>query len=162
MPSTPLEAYLKWEKEHPDKIFLRQPINGVWTTWTWAQAGNEARKLAQGFYSMGLKEKDHVALLSKNCAQWIISDIAMMMAGVVSVPLYPTLSANAIEPILIHSDAKAIIIGKLDDYSSQVKGIPENMLKLGMETYGIKEQYSFEKIIETNEPVSSLYNWSSD
>src|SRR6185503_805679 len=106
MPSTPLEAFLKWEKEHPGRIFLRQPINGVWKTWTWAQAGNEARKLAQALYSMGIKEKDHVALLSKNCAQWIISDIAMMMSGIVSVPIYPTLSAQAIEPILIHSDAK--------------------------------------------------------
>jgi long-chain acyl-CoA synthetase len=63
---------------------------------------------------------------------------------------------------LIHSDAKVIIIGKLDDYASQVKGIPENMLKIGMEAYNIKEQYSFEKTIENNDPVSSLYNWKND
>src|SRR5512138_2554591 len=117
MPSSPLGFFLKWEKENPDRIFLRQPINGVWKTWTWAQAGKDARRLAQGFFTLGLKEKDHVALLSKNCAQWIISDIAIMMAGIVSIPIYPTLSAHAIEPILIHSDAKAIIVGKLDDYS---------------------------------------------
>ena len=162
MPLTPLESFLKWEKEKADKIFLRQPINGIWKTWTYVQAGNEARRLVEVFYTLGLKEKDHVALLSKNCAQWIISDIAMMMAGIVSIPIYPTLSAHAIEPILIHSDAKAIIIGKLDDYSSQVDGIPKTMLRIGMETYGIKEQYDFEKLIEANEPVSSTYNWHDD
>ena len=68
--------------------------------------------IAQGLHSLGMKEKDHIALLSKNCAQWIIADIAIMMAGCVSIPIYPTLSAAAIEPILIHSEAKAIIVGK--------------------------------------------------
>jgi len=162
MLSTPLDSFLKWEKENADKIFLRQPVNGIWKTWTWAQAGNEARRLAQAFRSLGLKEKDHVALLSKNCAQWIISDIAMMMAGIVSIPIYPTLSAQAIKPILIHSDAKAIIAGKLDDYSLQVNGIPGNMLKIGMETYNINEQFSFERLIETNDPLSSLYSWNNE
>lgn len=161
MPS-PLEYFLRWEKENPERIFLRQPINGVWKTWTYAQAGNEARKLVQAFFSLGLKEKDHVALLSKNCAQWIISDIAMMMAGIVSIPIYPTLSAHAIQPILIHSDAKAIIVGKLDDYASQVDGIPEGMIRISTETYSIKEQYSFEDLISKNSPVSSTYNWNAD
>ena len=69
MPSLPLEQFLKWEKQNPDRIFLRQPINGVWTTSTWAQAGDEARRIAQGLSSLGLKEGDHIALLSKNCAQ---------------------------------------------------------------------------------------------
>jgi long-subunit acyl-CoA synthetase (AMP-forming) len=38
-----------------------------------------------GFHSLGLKEGDHIAILSKNCAQWIIADIAIMMAGCVSI-----------------------------------------------------------------------------
>jgi len=87
MPSLPLEQFLKWEKENPGKTFLCQPVNGDWKTWTWAQAGNEARRIAQGFRSLGLKEGDHIALLSKNCAQWIISDLAIMMAGCISIPI---------------------------------------------------------------------------
>ena len=140
----PLEQFLKWEKENPDRIFLRQPINGVWKTWTWAQAGNEAKKIAQGFHSLGLKEGDHIAILSKNCAEWIIADIAIMMAGCVSTPIYPTLSAMAIEPILLHSEAKAIVIGKLDDFGSQSNGIPANMISISVTAYGIKEKHSIE------------------
>ena len=158
----PLEQFLKWEKENPDRIFLRQPINGVWKTWTWAQAGNEARRIAHGFHSMGLKEGDHIAILSKNCAQWIIADIAIMMAGCVSIPIYPTLSAASIEPILIHSESKAIIIGKLDDFKSQSNGIPENMIRIGVNMYGVKEKYTVEELINKNEPLTDLYSWKKE
>ena len=162
MPSLPLEQFLKWEKENPDRIFLRQPINGVWTTWTWAQAGNEARRIAQGLRSLGLKEGDHIALLSKNCAQWIIADLAIMMAGLISIPIYPTLSAAALEPILIHSEAKAIIVGKLDDYASQANGIPPSMIRISISTYGINEQYTIEKMVAGNEPLQTFYEWTKD
>ena len=160
--STPLEFFLKWEKENPGRIFLRQPIKGVWKTWTWAEAGNEARRIAQGFHSLGLKEGDHIAILSKNCAQWIIADIAIMMAGCVSIPIYPTLSASAIEPILIHSESKAIIIGKLDDFKSQSDGIPSNMIRVSVNTYGIKEKYTIEEVIEKNEPIANVYTWKKE
>lgn len=158
----PLEQFLKWEKENPGRIFLRQPINGVWKTWTWAQAGNEARRIAHGFHSLGLKEGDHIAILSKNCAQWIIADIAIMMAGCISIPIYPTLSAAAIEPILVHSEAKAIVIGKLDDFVSQSKGIPENMIRIGVKAFSINEQYSIEELINKNEPLNILYSWKNE
>lgn len=160
--STPLEFFLKWEKENPERIFLRQPINGVWKTWTWTQAGNEARKIAKGFHSLGLKEGDHIAILSKNCAQWIIADIAIMMAGCISIPIYPTLSASAIEPILIHSEAKAIIIGKLDDFKSQSNGIPSDTIRISVNAYGIKEKYTIEELIEKNEPIANIYSWKKE
>jgi len=158
----PLEQFLKWEKENPDRIFLRQPINGVWKTWTWAQAGNDAKRIAQGFYSLGLKEGDHIAILSKNCAEWIITDIAIMMAGCVSIPIYPTLSATAIEPILIHSEAKAIVIGKLDDFGSQSNGIPVNMIRISVTAYGINEKHSIEELIAENEQLSNIYPWNKE
>ena len=158
----PLENFLKWEKENPDRIFLKQPINGVWKTRTWAQAGNDARRIAQGFRSLGLKEGDPIAILSKNCAEWIIADVAIMMAGCVSIPIYPTLSATAIEPILIHSEAKAIIIGKLDDFGSQTNGIPTNMIRISVPVYGIKEKYSTEELINNNELLPNIHIWRKE
>ena len=162
MPSSPLEQFLKWEKANPDKVFLRQPINGVWKTWTWAEAGNEARRLANGFYSLGLQKGDHIAILSKNCAEWIITDIAIMMAGCISIPIYPTLSDHAIEPILIHSEAKAIVVGKLDDYPSQVKGIPQSLIRIGVNAYGINEQNTMETLIGNNQPLATVHAWKKD
>jgi long-chain acyl-CoA synthetase len=159
MASSPLQQFLKWESENPDKIFLRQPVNGVWQTWTWAQAGDEARKIAAGFHAMGLQRGDHIALLSKNCAQWIIADIAIMMAGCVSIPIYPTLTAISIEPILVHSDAKAIILGKLDDYNAQQPGIPGGMIKISVDAFGIRGQYTIEELIDKNQRLENVYSW---
>ena len=88
-PSSPLLQFIKWEKETPNEIFLQQPFDGIWKTWTWAQAGDEARRLAAGLHTLGLKRGDHIAILSKNCSHWIISDLAIMMAGCISIPIYP-------------------------------------------------------------------------
>jgi long-chain acyl-CoA synthetase len=157
--SAPLEQFLKWEKKIPGKIFLRQPFDGRWKTWTWAEAGIECRKLAASMRSMGLPDGSHVAILSKNCAHWIMADIAIMMAGYVSVPVYPSLSAASIQPILEHSDTKIIIVGKLDDYPRQKAGIPKDVNVISVEAYGIKEDVTWEKSVSYMNPVKSVYEW---
>ena len=162
MPSAPLTQFLKWEKEIPNEILFRQPIGQTWQTWTWLQAGEEIRKIAAGLKSLNLPEKSHVAILSKNCAQWIMSDLAIMMCGYISIPVYPTLTAVSIKPILEHSDAKAIILGKLDDYAAQQDGIPARIIKIGMETYGRNENYTLEKFIKEQQPLTDLYQWQQD
>ncbi len=144
---TPLEAFTHWLDQHPDKIFLRQPINRKFIEYSWEQVHQEACQVAAALQNMGLKKGDHVALLSKNCAHWFMSDIAMMLGGFVSVPLYPTLDKDSIQEILVHSESKAIIIGKLDDYNAQKDGIPA-IPKVGVELYGIKEEHSWETIVK--------------
>jgi len=160
--SSLLSRFLIWEKDFPQDIFLRQPNAGSWQTWTWHQAADEAKKVASGLRSLGLKPGDHVALLSKNCAQWVIADIAIMMAGCVSIPIYPTLSAHSIFPILHHSDAKAIILGKLDDFAQQKEGIPADIQVISMEKYGLHEGRNWEKMIEENPPLDDLYSWKQE
>ena len=160
--STPLDKFLFWEKENPEREFLRQPFSGQWTTWTYGQAGDEARKIANSFKSLNLPPKSHIALLSKNCAHWIMSDLAIMMAGHVSIPLYPTLTAPSIQQILEHSGAKVIIIGKLDQYESQKDGIPTDLVKIGIETYGVHESKSWESLVKTEKPITEIYSWKKD
>ena len=157
--SSPLKQFLHWEKEIPNEIFLRQPFNGEWRTWTWAAAGQECRKMAQALQSMDIFPGDHVAILSKNCAHWMMADVAIMMAGCVSVPIYPTLTATSIKPILQHSDAKAIIIGKLDDYEHQKEGIPENIISISVEAYAKNTGITWENSISKQIPITEIYQW---
>ena len=145
---SPLEAFLYWEKETPNLPFLLQPVNGKLIKYTYKDAGIEIRKVALKLQSLGLEKKSHIALLSKNCAHWMMSDLAISMAGYVSIPIYTSLTAKTIHQVLTHSESKAIIIGKLDDYSSIKKGIPA-IPKIGVELYGINEKYSWEKIIQS-------------
>jgi long-chain acyl-CoA synthetase len=81
-----------------------------------------------------------------------MADLAIMMSGHVSVPLYPTLLAETIHEILIHSEAKVIFAGKLDDFASQQAGIPD-IVQIGVEAYGIRGKNSWEKIIATQTPI---------
>ena len=160
--STPLSRFLQWEQQCPDDVFLRQPFLGQWKPWTWKQAGDECRRMARALHQLQLPAGTHVAVLSKNCAHWVMADLAIMMAGCISVPIYPTLSATAIRPILEHSDAKAIFIGKLDDFSKQEEGIPEGMTRISFDAYGLKDQYTWSELIAAHEPMQELYEWKHE
>jgi long-chain acyl-CoA synthetase len=160
--STPLKQFLKWEKETPTSIMLRQPFSGEWKNWTYQQAGEEIRKIASGLKALNLPNRSNIALLSKNCAHWIMAALAIMMAGHISVPLYATLTAHSIRQILDHSEARAIIVGKLDKYNEQKDGIPEGVQKIGMELYGIKDAMSWEKMVASEKPITDIAPWDRD
>ncbi len=158
----PLDMFLHWERETPNHVFLRQPFNGQYTTWTYEQAGQEIRKIASGLKSLNYPTGSNIALLSKNCAHWIMADLAIMMVGHVSVPLYATLTAHSVQQILEHSGSKAIILGKLDDYAAQKPGIPEGVQKIGIERYGVHEGISWENWNQTQVPLAAAHRWNSN
>jgi long-chain acyl-CoA synthetase len=149
----PLEMLYKWEKTYPHKIYLRQPIDGVWETWTWEQAGDEVRRMAAALQQMRLPLHSNIGLLSKNCAHWIMCDLAIMMAGHVSVPLYPNLSADSIRQILEHCDAPVLFVGKLDNWSSMKPGVPDNIKCISFPFYGPTEYTPWGDLIKNNEPL---------
>ncbi|MBO3696915.1 AMP-binding protein [Roseivirga sp. E12] len=159
--NTPLEAFAHWVNTTPQKTFLRQPINRVFKEYTFEQADQEIRKTASALERMGLPEGSHVAILSKNCAHWIMSDLAIMMAGCISIPIYPTLGADSIKEILIHSESKAIFVGKLDDYSQQRAGIPDIPI-IGVELYGVNEQHGWDQLVGSHEPLEGLTTQNPD
>lgn len=124
----PLEQVYRWEKAKADEIYLTQPMgNGVVQEYTWNRAVGEARRMASYLKSLDLPPKTNIGLLSKNCAHWIMADIAIWMAGHVSVPLYPTLNSDTVSYILEHSEAKLLFVGKLDDWDTMKPGVPDDM-----------------------------------
>jgi len=150
---TPLSAFYRWEKQTPQQIFLRQPLSGNWKTWTFQQAGEEARRIATALQAFNLPAQSNIAILSKNCAHWIITDLAIMMAGYVSVPIYPTLSPSGIKEILHHSDTKVIFLGKLDDYEKQQRGIDPKLHKITFPFYGLHDELKWEDLLRIHQPL---------
>ena len=122
---SPLEMMYKWETEKPNEIYLNQPINGIWHNWTYKEVMLEVRKMASYIKSLDLRENSKIAILSKNCAHWIMSDLAIMMSGHVSVPLYPNLSSEMLNKILTHSESEILFVGKLDNFDNLRGGIPK-------------------------------------
>ncbi|MEY4140445.1 MAG: hypothetical protein RLZZ371_2627 [Pseudomonadota bacterium] len=123
-----LQRLYFWEKTAPDRIALTQPMGGgVIHNLTWAQVADQVRRMASYLKSCGWEPGAKVAILSKNCAWWLMSDLAIWMAGYVSVPLYPTLAHGTVEKILSHSEARACFVGKLDDWDNMKAGVPADM-----------------------------------
>jgi long-chain acyl-CoA synthetase len=123
-----LQRLYHWEKTQPDKVIFTQPLGGGQVvTYTWKQALDQTRRMAAHIKSLGIQPGDRVALLSKNTAQWLMTDWAIWMAGGVSVPLYPTLAAGTIRQILEHSGAKLLFVGKLDGWEGMKPGIPAGL-----------------------------------
>ncbi|MCG8612206.1 MAG: AMP-binding protein [Pseudomonadales bacterium] len=124
----PLDRVYHWEKAKAGDIYFTQPMgNGVVVEYTWQRAIGEARRMASYLKSLNLPPKSKVGILSKNCAHWIMTDLAIWMAGHVSVPLYPTLNAETVSYILDHSEAKLLFVGKLDDWDTMKPGIPDDL-----------------------------------
>lgn len=132
---TIVDRFCHFEKTQPNKIFLSEPVKEAYQEFSWAKAGKEIRSIAAWLQQSGLKPGDKVAILSKNCAHWIMADLAISMAGMVSVPLYPNITSNAVNEILLHSETKTIFVGKLDHPELIRMGIPDEMTQISFPFY---------------------------
>lgn len=123
-----LQRLYHWEQTSPGRIAFTQPMGGgTLRDMTWGEVAGEVRRMASHLQAQGWEPGSRVAILSKNCAWWIMSDLAIWMAGHVSVPLYPTLAAQTVRQILTHSESKACFIGKLDGWEQMKPGVPDDM-----------------------------------
>jgi len=150
----PLEQVYRWEKAKADDIYLTQPMgNGVVQEYTWNRAVGEARRMASYLKSLDLPPKSNIALLSKNCAHWIMTDLAIWMAGHVTVPLYPTLNADTVSYILKHSEAKLLFVGKLDDWETMQSGVPSDMSCISFPLSPENDYLTWDNIVAENAPM---------
>jgi len=117
----------QWESQSPDKVFMRQPIDGKYHEYTWKQTADEVRKMAAVLQGLDLPPQSKIGILSKNCVHWILSDLAIMMSGHTSIPMYPNLSEHTVKQILGHSETKVLFLGKLDDYALMKPGVPDDV-----------------------------------
>ena len=154
---TPLEKLYHWSDVKPENTFLRQPFNGEWLHFSWKKSEDEIRRMAAYLRSLNLPPQSKIAIISKNCAHWIMSDLAIMMAGHISVPLYPTIPADLIRYCLEHCEAKVAFIGKLDDWSKQSSGLPDDVKGISFPLWTEPGYETWNDIIANNEPYKENY-----
>ncbi|MFW9077956.1 AMP-binding protein [Pseudomonas sp. P2757] len=129
----PLDVFYEREARHPRQRFMVQPTGGGQVeTLSWADVGHQARCAAHWLRARELPQGSHIALISKNCAHWIIADLAIWMAGHVSVPLYPNLTADSVHQVLTHSESVLAFIGKLDDWPGMSIGMPVDLQTISL------------------------------
>jgi long-chain acyl-CoA synthetase len=156
------DALLDWAGKTPDRIFLHQPVNGELRTYTWQEAADESRRMASALLGLGLKNGDKVAILAKNSAEWMLADLAISMAGLISVPIYPTAGVDTISYVLGHSEASAVFVGKLDEPEVAAAAIPRSMPSIAF-PYPIEDcQLEWQSLVESNEPLETLNKAAAD
>src|SRR4030095_2921700 len=115
-----LEYALDHEANAPTRVFMTQPIGGGQTIdYTWSQVLDQSRRMAEHLQSHGLPRGARVAILSKNCAHFIMAELAIWMAGYTTVAIFPTETAETINYVLTHSEASLLFVGKLDTWPQQ-------------------------------------------
>lgn len=158
----PLTCFKKHLATAPGAPFLHQPRNREWQTYSFADVDLLARKFAAALQGMGLERGDRVAVFSKNCAEWIIADLGIMMAGMVSVPIYFSAAADTANYVLEHSGTRAIILGKLDDPSIGSRLNTENITTIGLPYYEPACDQTWESLLAASQPISEYPEVSDD
>ena len=149
-----LEYVFDHERDHPDRVYLVQPYGGGKTAeYTWGQVVGQARRMAAHLRSTGIREGDHVAMLSKNCAHFFIAELAIWMAGGTTVAIFPTEGPDTVRYVLEHSDARLLFVGKLDDWPRQAPGVPEGMPRIALPLAPDTPYDRWDDIVARTEPV---------
>lgn len=159
---TPVEAFLDKVNRMPEASYLHQPVAGRWHVYTFQQAADEVKRMAAYLHSLNLPRGSRIGIVSKNCAHWILADLAIMFSGHVSVPMYPNIQAKTLRYILEHSEAKVLFIGKLDDWNALKPGIPGNVHCISFPFYGPKEGVTWEYILAHTEPLPEYHPITAD
>ncbi len=150
-----LQRLYHWEQTAPNQTLLTQPLGGGEVRdYTWAQVMDETRRMAAHLKSLGLPPGSRIAILSKNCAHWLMCDFAIWMAGHVSVPLYPTLAAETIRQILVHSESKLLFVGKLDGWDAMKTGIPADLPCISTPLSPPNPYTTWESIVKATPPLA--------
>ena len=158
----PLQRFNHWLQQQPDAVWLRQPVAGVWHDFTWRQVDEQARRLASALLALGCAPGERVALLAKNCAEWFISDLAIQLAGLVSVPLYPLQAPEQIAYVLEHADCKVILVGKLDEPDKLATGIAPHITRIAMPYPTMPTAHDWHSLLARHAPLAGTRAQQAD
>ena len=135
---------------------FREKEFGIWQTWSWSKALNEAESLALGLIELGIQPGDFVAILGRNRPDLYISMVAIQMAGATPVPQYQDSVAEEMEYVLAHCGAKFVVAGDQEQVDKVLEIQPnlpdfEQMIYLdgrGLRKYDHSKLHSFASVME--------------
>jgi long-chain acyl-CoA synthetase len=129
-PLTAVDALIAQAGKRPNAVYMHQPTNRQWRTWTWAQTLDEVRRMAGAIAARNYPPGSRIAIISKNCAHWVMADLAILMAGHISVPMYQNQSTEVTRYVLDHSGAVLVFVGKLDEPDRVEAALPADLPRI--------------------------------
>ncbi|WP_447740450.1 AMP-binding protein [Pseudomonas laurentiana] len=158
---TLLHRFLHWECTTADAIYLTQPLpDGRVQDFSWREVGDQARRMASYLQSLGLPAKSSIGIYGKNTAHWIIADLAIWMAGHVSVPLYTTANSDTVRYVLEHAEIKLLFVGRLEGdaagWNAICATIPSDLPLIDLPMSSCGKGKAWEQIIASSAPLQTL------
>ena len=151
-----LPCFYRWEKQRAAQLFLTQPTGGGQVQdISWGEAGNQVRRMANWLQAQGWPVGSRVAIIGKNSAHWVLADLAILMAGHVSVPIYPTFNGEALSYILAHSEARACFVGKMDEVGNLQTGLPGDLPVIALPLAPQIKAMLWTDLLARSEPLKS-------
>ena len=161
-----VDCAIYWETASDARMCFTQPMGGGDAnikTWTWAEAVGEARKIASYLKNLDLPDRSSIALCSKNCAHWLMADLAIWMAGHVSVPIYPIITADIVKYLIEHSEAKLLFVGKLDPvWEDMKKGVPAGIKTVAFPLAPENDHEQWDDIVAKHSPLAEIATCPAD
>ncbi|MFY9225464.1 MAG: long-chain fatty acid--CoA ligase [Blastocatellia bacterium] len=116
---------LQRAKKHPERIALKVKNNGQFQDITWAEYGRKVSQMAAGLLALGLERGEKVAIISANRPEFAYSDLGVMIAGAVTVAIYPSSTPKSIAYILNHCEARFLIVDNQEKIEKILEVIEE-------------------------------------
>ncbi len=96
--------------KYPKPDALAQKVGGNWITTSTDEYARQSDLVSLGLLAMGIKKGDKLATLTNNRTEWNFLDMGILQTGAIHVPIYPTLSIEDYEYILVHAEIKYMFI----------------------------------------------------
>ncbi|TVP48534.1 MAG: long-chain fatty acid--CoA ligase [Mongoliibacter sp.] len=97
-------------------VALAQKLEGEWKTYSSREVKKIVDNLGLAFLASGINKDDKVAIISNNRPEWNFVDLALQQIGAISVPMYPTISAEDYKYIFEHAEVKQVFVGDEEIY----------------------------------------------
>lgn len=110
MEKTINEVFRNRVKKYGDRLAVEKRIGNVWETATFNQYYDRSRATGLGFYELGVRKGDRIAILSENRLEWVYSDMGGLGVGACMFGIYATVNDEEVEVILKNSGAKIIVV----------------------------------------------------
>lgn len=110
MAVTVMDVLSNTVKKHPKKTAIRFKSKGAWQEISWTDHYKEIKAFARGMCALGLEKQEAVVILSFNCREWVLADLASICAGGVPAGIYPTNSSDQCAFIINHCKASVAIV----------------------------------------------------
>ncbi len=127
--ATIIEAFRANVRRIPERPAMRRRTPVGWETLTWADYGQAVAEVTAGLADLGIGPGERVAILSRNRVEWHLADIGALANGGVTVPLYPTSSAEQVGYILDHCGARLCFVED-DELLAKVLEVRDTLPKL--------------------------------